>query len=234
MRGTVVLAWPASKIAGLFERLVHWGSAVDESAGTFTGPHGSRFAVEPVADDVAHHAIGPVKHHPRTGDLPGGASEGVGLRAVRFDVPAGAAAPICRFYDAIFRAATRLLHKKTTCVVKIGHNQALEFVETDDDVPAYDGHHVCLYVNGQQFIDIYDALFVRGLHYSNPRFPQARVHSIYDALQHHEFRFKDIADLSVPAHPHPIVYELEHEIRSLNHPGFSMKNHLPPYVEPDL
>lgn len=233
IRGTLVLAWPASKVAGLFERLRDWGSHVDVETGAFRGPHGARFAVEPVDDQHAHRAIGPVKTASRlgAGALPGGESEGVGLRAIRFDVPVGTAVGLCRFYETIFTARTRLLHSETTCVVKIGHNQELEFEESEE-VPPYDGHHVCLYVNGQSFIAIYDALFIRGLIYSNPRYPQFNTNSIYDALQIHEFRLKDLVDLRDPRYP-TRLFELEHEIRSLNHPAFALRTHLPEYQHED-
>ena len=45
-----------------------------------------------------------------------------------------------------------------------------------------------------------------------------RYGTLADALKHDEFRVKDIA-----GNDNQIVYELEHEIRTLNHPGFVAK-----------
>ena len=40
-------------------------------------------------------------------------------------------------------------------------------------------------------------------------------------MKHDEFRVKDIAE-----DDNQIVYELEHEIRMLNHPGFVARRHV--------
>ena len=48
-----------------------------------------------------------------------------------------------------------------------------------------------------------------------------RYGTLADALKHDEFRVKDIA-----GNDNQIVYELEHEIRTLNHPGFVAKKRL--------
>ena len=42
-------------------------------------------------------------------------------------------------------------------------------------------------------------------------------------MKHDEFRVKDIAGSD-----DVIVYELEHEIRTLNHPGFVARRHVRP------
>ena len=48
-----------------------------------------------------------------------------------------------------------------------------------------------------------------------------RYGTLADALKHDEFRVKDIA-----GNDNQIVYELEHEIRTLNHPGFVAKRRI--------
>ena len=45
-----------------------------------------------------------------------------------------------------------------------------------------------------------------------------RYGTLADAMKHDEFRVKDIA-----GNDGVIVYELEHEVRTLNHPGFVAK-----------
>ena len=155
-----------------------------------------------------------------------GISEGVGIRGVAFDVPAGAARKICKFYDVVFHAKTTL--SKGACAVAIGFEQRLTFTDVAGDVPAYDGHHLAIYVNGDAWTATYDQLFVRGLLYNNPRFPQFTYDSLKDALEHNEFRIRGFPDLdAVEGHGHPIIFELEHEIRNLRHPGFALKSRLP-------
>ena len=48
-----------------------------------------------------------------------------------------------------------------------------------------------------------------------------RYGTLADAMKHDEFRVKDIA-----GNDNRIVYELEHEIRTLNHPGFVARRHV--------
>ena len=48
-----------------------------------------------------------------------------------------------------------------------------------------------------------------------------RYGTLADAMKHDEFRVKDIA-----GNDNQIVYELEHEVRTLRHPGFVAKRHV--------
>ena len=48
-----------------------------------------------------------------------------------------------------------------------------------------------------------------------------RYGTLADALKHDEFRVKDIA-----GNDNQIVYELEHEVRTLRHPGFVAKRRI--------
>ena len=55
-----------------------------------------------------------------------------------------------------------------------------------------------------------------------PSTPSTRRYgTLADAMKHDEFRVKDIA-----GNENQIVYELEHEIRTLNHPGFVARRHV--------
>ena len=83
----------------------------------------------------------------------------------------------------------------------------------------------------------YAALKERGLVFENRRFLQftcraashrvasdgsaRRYGTLAGALKHDEFRVKDIA-----GNDNRIVYELEHEVRTLNHPGFVARRHV--------
>jgi len=206
LRGEIVLAWPRTKMAGLYARLAAWGAAFT-GIGSFEGPFGNRFRVVAAEDRL------PPLPDATADDLPpGGDSEGAGIRALRFDAPRGKAPAICRFYDSVFGATTEVGDGRY--VVRVGAAQALEFVETDA-VAAYDGHHIALYVDGAAFVRGYGILKKRGLVFENRRFLQFTYGSLQDALRHDEFRVKDIADSNGE-----VVYELEHEIRTLRHPGF--------------
>ena len=62
---------------------------------------------------------------------------------------------------------------------------------------------------------------VDGVHLESPHGFARRYGTLADALKHDEFRVKDIA-----GNDNQIVYELEHEIRTLNHPGFVARRHV--------
>ena len=67
-----------------------------------------------------------------------------------------------------------------------------------------------------QFVASYTRLALGGLIYNPPRFPQFSYNRLDDALRHNEFRFIEIIDDDGLT-----IYKLEHEIRTLNHPGFA-------------
>jgi len=164
--------------------------------------------------------------------LPGGTSLGLGLRSVALAVPPGAASGICAFYQVALGASATLekgqegeLGGRQVCRVAIGFHQELRFEETTDPIPEYDGHHIAVYVN--RFEDLYKRLHHKGLVWNNPRFPQFQYDTLEDALRHREFRFKDLVHPETGKH----LYTLEHEVRSLNHPGFSCPTLLPSTVE---
>ena len=63
-----------------------------------------------------------------------------------------------------------------------------------------------------------------GLVWNNPRFPHLTYDRLEDALRHNEFRILDIVDPESGER----LYTLEHEVRSLLHPGFSCRHWLVP------
>ena len=126
----------------------------------------------------------------------------LGIPYVEFLVAPNAAEPIVSFYDKVFSAPGTIEGDQNGKVgrVKIGRNQSLVFRETQQNLSAYDGHHIAIYV--ANFSRGYSFLKERGL--------------ITEEVRNHQFRFKDIVD---PNRGKPVFF-LEHEVRSLHHPMF--------------
>lgn len=126
----------------------------------------------------------------------------LGIPYVEFAVASGAAKAIIEFYGQVLGAGGSMesYHGATIGRVKIGCRQAFCFRETQARLPAYDGHHVAIYV--ANFSRPYAWLKNRGL--------------IAEEVSNHQFRFRTLAD---PASGEP-VFSLEHEVRSLHHPMF--------------
>lgn len=168
--------------------------------------------------------------------LQGERSLGIGIGYIDFDVPIGTAARIAAFYAYYFDAEVEIsaagyrnnaLDVATTGAVEdaVGSQlqqsrvrlgrQCLYFTEREQVAP-YDGHHICIYISA--LADVYtrmenssypNQLFI------NPRFLRTASHNLEEALMQKEFRFKDIVDLDT----NEVLYELEHEVRSLEHPS---------------
>ncbi|PWT70455.1 MAG: hypothetical protein C5B46_09465 [Proteobacteria bacterium] len=124
----------------------------------------------------------------------------LGLAYVQFDVPPGSSAAIARFYTEVLGASAETVKRDgaTAAAVSSGRDQRLYFRETSQTVPAYDGHHVQLYI--ADFSGPYRRLLERGL--------------ITRETDAHEWRFCDIVDLETNRK----LFTVEHEVRSLKHP----------------
>jgi hypothetical protein len=135
-----------------------------------------------------------------------GATE-LALAYVEFDVPQGSAAGIARFYAEIMGAPAAA--SPGSARVAVGRGQALVFTETADGLPPYDGHHIQIYI--ADFSGPYEKLKRRGL--------------ITLETDAHEWRFQNIVEPQSGA----LLFELEHEVRSLKHPlyGRPMVNRNP-------
>ncbi|MEQ9199532.1 MAG: hypothetical protein RLN80_06050, partial [Rhodospirillales bacterium] len=74
----------------------------------------------------------------------------LGLTDVRFDVPAGSADGIARFYQQIIGTTADLTRQsgKACAVIPAGPGQTLTFRETGDPLPDFDGHHIQIYIAG--------------------------------------------------------------------------------------
>ncbi len=126
----------------------------------------------------------------------------LGITRVEFPVPSGTAAGIARFYDAALGAPATVSRDNggVTARVTVGYGQQLVFRETDAPLPAYDGHHIAIYIS--DFSGPHAWLKERGLvsEESNP----------------YQYRFQDIVDPDGGRR----LFEIEHEVRCATHPMF--------------
>ncbi|KAJ1457877.1 hypothetical protein M885DRAFT_514377 [Pelagophyceae sp. CCMP2097] len=192
----------------------------DGNAAVLQGVHGNVFEVRAARGDAY---VGPGRDLQRASTPPalGTPSECLGIDAVRFDVRTGAAAGICRFYRTVVGAASArdgTAGGAANCVIRVGSQQQLVFTEVGFALAAYDGHHIAVYT--MAFDDMYHRVQKRGLVFNNPRFPQFTYDSLHDARRWQEFRFKDIVDPDTGE----LLHQLEHEVRSLEHPAFAFKD----------
>jgi hypothetical protein len=124
----------------------------------------------------------------------------VGIPYVEFDVPAGTAEGIARFYSQIMGAQAAPLedgHGRFACVT-VGTGQNLFFRETDRPIQPYDQHHIQIYIN--DFSGPHRRLAAKGL--------------ISQESDQHQYRFQDIVDPDNGK----VLFTIEHEVRSMKHP----------------
>ena len=159
-----------------------WREAEDHVA--VTGPWGNQFRC---------HTAGP-----EFGDMT------IGMPYVEFWTAPGTARTIGKFYKSVLQAP--VTYKGDSASVKVGRNQSLIFTDTEEQIPAYDGHHIAVYI--ANFSRAHQFLLRREL--------------IMEESNAHQYRFRDIVD---PATGEK-AFELEHEVRSLYHPmlGRTMVN----------
>lgn len=127
----------------------------------------------------------------------------LGMPYVEFSVPGGTAAPIARFYREILRTPAVVVEDKAGehARVSVGPGQSLVFRETERPLPAYDGHHIQIYL--ADFSGPYRRLVERGL--------------ITEESDRHQYRFQEIVDLDT-GRP---LFVIEHEVRSMRHPLYA-------------
>ena len=126
----------------------------------------------------------------------------LGMPYVQFDVGEGSAAGIARFYEEILATPASVVDKNEETIARIfiGQEQTLEYRETPNPMPAYDGHHIAVYIS--DFSGSHDRLLERNL--------------IAQESNAHQFRFNWIVD----PENNEKLFEVEHEVRSLTHPMF--------------
>jgi hypothetical protein len=120
----------------------------------------------------------------------------LGIAYVEVDAPKGSAKAIARFYREIMETAADT--KGGAAHVSVGEGQTLIYRETKAEPPAYDGHHIAVYL--ANFSRPYNRLLERGL--------------VTEESDQHQYRFLDVIDLD---NGEPLV-RLEHEVRSMLHP----------------
>ncbi len=123
----------------------------------------------------------------------------LGLAYVDFDVPPGSAGGIARFYGEVMLAPAKT--EGNRAVVSVGRDQRLMFTECTAKIPAYDGHHIQVYI--AEFGKPYAWLKARGL--------------ITMEADANEWRFQWIVD---PEDGRKL-FQIEHEVRSMKHPLFN-------------
>lgn len=179
LRGRVDVAVPDTSL--LVERLAEVRARVD----------GTEFSFE-ASDDVVE-VRGPWGNRFRCSDS---ADIELGLLGVTFHVGEGQASAIGRFYEKALGAFATT--SRGACRVIVGPHQALTFVETDQPIDVYDGHHIAIYVAD----------------FGGPHEWLAQQDLLEQDDQPHEYRFNWIVDPDSGER----LFELEHEVRSLYHP----------------
>jgi hypothetical protein len=127
----------------------------------------------------------------------------LGMPYVEFDVPLGTAEGIARFYREILDATGAVAEDEhgRHARISVGAGQDLIYRESDAPPPAYDGHHIQVYI--RDFSGPHRRLLERGL--------------ISEESDQHQYRFEQLTD---PADG-KALFTIEHEIRSLRHPLYN-------------
>lgn len=186
LRGTIGLVVPG--LEALKSRLERVSVSLKETKFSWKESNGAIEATCPWGNRFRCHAPAPEF----------GATQ-LALAYVEFDVPPGTADSIARFYRDVIKAPAKAGQGRAR--VSVGGAQELRFSETRAALPAYDGHHVAVYI--ADFSGPYRWLRERGL--------------VTMETGAHEWRFQKIVD---PASGAPL-FEIEHEVRSLRHPLYA-------------
>ena len=127
----------------------------------------------------------------------------LGMAYAAFDTAPGSTDAIVRFYRDALGAPARndRWDGAPAARVDAGYGQELIFAETAAPLPAYDGHHIQVYV--ANFSGPHEWLSSRGL--------------VSEESDRYQYRFLDIVD---PDNGEA-VYRVEHEVRSMTHPLFA-------------
>lgn len=127
----------------------------------------------------------------------------LGIPRVELSVPVGTADGIVRFYDRILRTPARVADDaEGRCArIAVGPGQELLFRETDAPAPAFDGHHVAIYLAD----------------FSGPHRRLVECGLLTEESDQHQYRFQDIVDPDDGR----VLFTLEHEVRSMRHPLYA-------------
>lgn len=124
----------------------------------------------------------------------------LGIAYAEMVVAPGTAEGIARFYDEVFATpvSVRTDGESVYADVRMGFNQSFIFRESTEEIPAYDGHHIAIYV----------------ANFSSPHQKLQECGAITEESDQHQYRFQSIIDPNTGE----VLAELEHEVRSLHHP----------------
>jgi catechol 2,3-dioxygenase-like lactoylglutathione lyase family enzyme len=124
----------------------------------------------------------------------------LGIPYLEFMVEPNSALGVAQFYKEIMQAPATWTPSKQGAVacVQVGRSQKLLFRETTSPIPAYDGHHIAIYI--ANFSAPHAFLKERGL--------------VSEESDNHQYRFRNITDPDSGR----TLCELEHEVRSMFHP----------------
>ena len=165
----------------------------------------TQFEIRPVG--TSFEVVGPWGNRIRCHEATANQRMQLGMRGIEFLVPRGSAAGIARFYQRVMGA--HVAAGDDASKVRLGPYQALRFVETDEPIADYDGHHIAIYVSD----------------FSHPHAWLLDRNLIVEDVKESEYRFQWIVD---PDSGEPL-FEIEHEVRSLMHPlyGRTLANRNP-------
>ena len=119
----------------------------------------------------------------------------LGMPYVELNTPPGSTKGIGEFYSSVIGCPTSI--ESDSVRVSMGHNQELIYRETDQPLPEYDGHHIAIYVSN----------------FSGPHQWLAERDLISEESDQFQYRFQKIVDPDSGE----LLYEIEHEVRSLSH-----------------
>jgi hypothetical protein len=127
----------------------------------------------------------------------------LGIPYVEFEAAIGTADGIARFYREVMqtRASVGQDSEGRFARVAVGAGQDLYFRETAKPAPAFDGHHIAVYL--ADFSGPYRRLLERGL--------------VTEESDQHQYRFEDIVALDTGK----VLFTVEHEVRSMRHPLYA-------------
>ncbi len=127
----------------------------------------------------------------------------LGMPYVELEVPRGTLDGIARFYREVLATQAGVAEDGSGrhAYAAVGPGQRLIFRESDAEAPAFDGHHVAIYL--ADFSGPHRRLLERGL--------------ITEESDQHQYRFVDIVDLDNGK----VLFTVEHEVRSMRHPMYA-------------
>jgi hypothetical protein len=126
----------------------------------------------------------------------------LGIPFVEFDVPVGTVDGIAEFYRRMIDVPASVERNGGGAVarVTVGHDQELQFRETDRPQPEFDNHHVAIYL----------------VNFSGPYRKLRERNLVSQEDNRYQYRFKDIVDLDSGK----VLFTIEHEVRSVTHPMY--------------